>query len=173
MSVVARLAFGGAFFLSLLEMMVLGINLLSISSSNFRNAFLLLREKSPGDLICRRRKFPASAASGLCFMSSVSGFCVGRVVVLAWCRVVLVAFFWLDCCLLTELMSSRGLHAVLRCLVSRCPSSVRDPVWARRDPMWVGLLVGVSLRGCPRSWLTCGRGSAVSSVVLNIVNLIL
>ena len=73
MSVDARLAFDGAFFLSLLAVVSLRIDLRSISSSYFRNAPLLLREKSPGDLICRRRKFPASAASGLCFMFPVFG----------------------------------------------------------------------------------------------------
>ena len=41
------------------------ISLRSVSSSNFRNALELLRKKFPGDLICCRRKFPASAASGL------------------------------------------------------------------------------------------------------------
>ena len=72
MSVVARLVFAGAFFLSLFATMVSWMNLLSISSSNIRKGFLLLREKFPGDLICRLRKFPASAASGLCFMASSS-----------------------------------------------------------------------------------------------------
>ena len=72
MSVVARLVFAGAFFLSLFAMIVSWMNLLSISFSNVRKGLLLLREKSPGDLICRLRKFPASAASGLCFMASSS-----------------------------------------------------------------------------------------------------
>ena len=76
MSVDARLTFDGAFFLSLLAVVLLRIASWSTSSSYSRNAFLLLREKSPGDLICRRRKFPASAASGLCFMFPVSGCCV-------------------------------------------------------------------------------------------------
>ena len=70
MRVVARLVFTGAFFLSLFAMMVSCINLLSISSSNIRKGLLLLREKFPGDLICRLRKFPEAAASGLCFMAS-------------------------------------------------------------------------------------------------------
>ena len=81
MSVDARLTFDGAFFLSLLAVVLLRIDSWSISSSYFRNAFLLLREKSPGDLICRRRKFPASAASGLCFMFPVSDCCVAGEVV--------------------------------------------------------------------------------------------
>ena len=80
MSVDVRLNFDGAFFLSLLAVVLLRMASWSTSSSYFRNAFLLLREKSPGDLICRRRKFPASAASGLCFMLSVSGCCVAGVV---------------------------------------------------------------------------------------------
>ena len=80
MSVDVRLNFDGAFFLSLLAVILLRIASWSTSSSYFRNAFLLLREKSPGDLICRRRKFPASAASGLCFMFSVFGCCVAGVV---------------------------------------------------------------------------------------------
>ena len=81
MSVDARLTFDGAFFLSLLAVALLRIDSWSISSSNFRNAFVLLREKSPGDLIWRRRKFPASAASGLCFMFPGSGCCVAGGVV--------------------------------------------------------------------------------------------
>ena len=80
MSVDVRLNFDGAFFLSLLAVVLLRMASWSTSSSYFRNAFLLLREKSPGDLICRRRKFPASAASGLCFMFFVSGCCVAGVV---------------------------------------------------------------------------------------------
>ena len=95
-SVAVMLVFDGVFLLSLLDMMVSWINLRSVSSSNFRNAFLLLREKSPGDLICRRRKFPASAASGLCFISFVSGCCGGPSSASMWCGAVLVvASFWL------------------------------------------------------------------------------
>lgn len=107
MSVVARLVFAGAFFLSLFAMMVSWMNLLSISSSNIRKGFLLLREKFPGDLICRLRKFPASAASGLCFMASS---------------------LWSSCllgsCLLTGLMP----NVVCGCLESGCPSLLGDPV---------------------------------------------
>ena len=84
MSVEARLTFDGAFFLSLLEVVLLRIDSWSISSSNFRNAFVLLREKSPGDLIWRRRKFPASAASGLCFIFPVSGCCIAGEVIWEW-----------------------------------------------------------------------------------------
>ena len=90
------LAFDGVFLLSLLDMMVSWVNLRSVSSSNLRNAFLLLREKSPGDLICRRRKFPASAASGLCFISFVSGFCDSSSGASVWCgSVLVVASLWL------------------------------------------------------------------------------
>ena len=103
MSVVARLAFGGAFFLSLLAIMVLRINSLSISSSNFRNALVLLREKFPGDLICRRRKFPASAASGLGPIISFSGCCVNPGWSLVWCEVV---SSWLGWCFSNELIPS-------------------------------------------------------------------
>ena len=145
MSVVARLAFGGAFFLSLLEMMVLRINSLSISSSNFRNAFLLLREKFPGDLICRRRKFPASAASGLCFMFPVSDCCVAGGVVREWYLVLLLlASSWFGCWGLTVLVSPIGFCVVTKCPLSRCPLPGCDPVW-------VGLFVGVSLWRCPGS----------------------
>ena len=81
MIVDARLSFDGAFFLSLLAVVLLRMASWSMSFSYFRNACLLLREKSPGDLIWRRRKLPASAASGLCFMFSVSGCCVAGEVI--------------------------------------------------------------------------------------------
>ena len=84
-SVAVMLVFDVALLLSLLDMMVSWISLRSASSSNFRNAFLLLREKSPGDLICRRRKFPASAASGLCFISFIRGCCGRSISGSMWC----------------------------------------------------------------------------------------
>ena len=129
MSVDARLTFDGAFFLSLLAVALSRMDSWSISSSNFRNAFALLREKSPGDLIWRRRKFPASAASGLCFMFPVSGCCVAGEVVREWYLVALMlASCWFGCWGLTVLVSLMRFCVVTRCPLSRCPLPGRDPV---------------------------------------------
>ena len=129
MSVDARLTFDGAFFLSLLAVVLLRIASWSTLSSYSRNAFLLLREKSPGDLICRRRKFPASAASGLCFMFPVSDCCVAGEVVREWYLVLLLlASSWFGCWGLTVLVSPIGFCVVAKCPFSRCPLPGRDPV---------------------------------------------